>query len=110
MLCFPKPISSSFFPDKKQVALRVKPKQSLAIDVSHRDAAIKHGSDAAMILTYKGQLTADGAKSQNFAELETLFDFEENDILVATFADSLKTAESAAWAVAYAIHPNLPKP
>jgi len=105
----PRKVETPFYPGKKQVAIKLKTQKDLPISVEHRDMAIKAGADAALILKFKNSLYAEGIGFDDFDSLETLFDFSVNNILIISFADTLRDAANGALAVALTLDSRLSK-
>lgn len=94
-----KKIKTNIYKNTKQAAALVKTKKPVKIKVSLRDTAIRNRADAALILSFDKKLCAPGIEI-NFPELDKIFDFKKNNILVVSFAKTQRDAENSALAVA----------
>ena len=105
----PKCVTTPYYPGKKQVAVKIKTHKEIDLKKAHRDIAIEAGADTAIILKLNNRLHAEGIGFDEFDDLETLFDFKFNHILIITFADSVKIAANAALAVAFNLDTRITK-
>jgi len=94
-----KKIKTNIYKNTKQAAVLIRQKKHVKIKVELRDTAIRNGADAALILSFDKKLHAPGIEI-SFPELDKLFKFEKNNILIVTFAKTQKDAENSALAVA----------
>ena len=101
-----KKIRTDIYRGTKQAAALIKHKKPAKIEVKLRDTAIKNGADAALILSFDKKLHAPGIEA-GFPELDNLFGFEKNNILVVSFAKTQRDAENSALAVADEISSDL---
>ena len=86
----------------------IKNAQRLEKTTFFRDKAIKNGADAALILVFDdGLKMPDFESKEDFSGLEEYYDFNDGDILIATFADSKRIAEQSALSVALELNKNL---
>jgi len=92
-------IKTKIYKNTRQAAVLVRTKRQVKISVGLRDIAIKNGADAALILSFDKKLYAPGMEI-NFPELERIFEFEKNNVLVVSFAKTQRDAENSALAVA----------
>ena len=83
----------------------------IKINASLRDIAIKNNAESALIFIYNEGLVLPNAEEYTFSfeSLNNAFNFKNNDILIVTFADSFRTAENSALAVALSLTPKLNK-
>ena len=93
--------SKSLYPDSKKVGMQLRGTPSLKETYRLRDAAVKNGADGALILKFDSRLYApESGYEQDYKELEKLFDFEKNDVLVISFSPERRKAENGALAIA----------
>ena len=95
------------YPKNKKIALLLKNKKNVSISYKHRDIAVKNGAEGALIFVYDQGLVMPGAEKYSYDELDGLFSYEKDDVLMVTFADSYRWAENAALAVAMELEPKL---
>lgn len=94
----------------KKVAVLVKDPIAMKEICRIRDIAVKSGADGAIILIYNGRLQTPQVDYEvNYSELENLFDFRNNDVLVVSFASKTRNAESGALAIAVELNDTLKK-
>jgi len=105
----PQCVRTPYYPDKKQVAVKVKAYKDISIKTEHRDIAIKAGADTAIILKVNNRFSAEGIGFDEFENLETLFDFKFNNVLIITFADTIRDAANAALTVAFHLDDRIAK-
>ena len=108
-ISLPKTVNTPFYPGKQQVAIQLKTNKDIPIDNTHRNIAIKAGADAAFLMKFKNSISSECIGLDDFDTMETLFDFRINNILVVTFADTLRDAVNAALAVALTLDNGLNK-
>lgn len=93
--------SKSLYPDFKKVGVQLRGISSLKETYRLRDTAVKHGADGALILKFDSKLYAPESNyEQDYKELDKLFDFEKNDVLVISFSPERRKAENGALAIA----------
>jgi len=97
----PQQVTTPYYPDKKQVAVKVKTYKDIELKKAHKDLALKTGADSAIILKFNNRFSAEGIGFDEFDNLDTLFDFKFNNILIITFADTLRAATNSALTVAF---------
>lgn len=105
----PKFIKTDLIPDYRdhfQMALLLK-KNILSLGLRHRDIAIKKGADAALLLTYRDSLSGWGIEDQDLSELNNLYNYTDENVLILTFADTKRVAFNSAFAVAENINKNV---
>ena len=102
--------SETLYPDLKKVGVLLKYPTNLKELYKLRDIAVKHGADGALILKFDKQLYApDSDYEQGYKELEKLFNFENDDVLVVAFSNEKRKAESGALAIAIELTQTLKK-
>jgi predicted transcriptional regulator len=103
--------SNKIYPEFKKVGILVKSlNKDLKIDYKLRDIAVKHGSEGAIIFHYVDKLIIPNSDyEKSFSDLENLFNFKKNNILIVTFATTDKLAEYGALAVAIELNEDLRK-
>jgi hypothetical protein len=99
--------SKKIFQEHKKVALLLKNKKDINVNYKLRDIAVKNGAEGALIFVYNGKLTLPGAEGNEFKELDDLFDYAKNDLLIITFSGSYRWSENAALAVAIEVDKEL---
>jgi len=93
--------SKSLYPDLKKIGVQMRGASSLKEIYRLRDTAVKHGADGALLLKFDSRLYApESDYGQDYKELEKLFDFEKNDVLVMSFSPERRKAENGALAIA----------
>ncbi|PIN87052.1 hypothetical protein COV19_01665 [Candidatus Woesearchaeota archaeon CG10_big_fil_rev_8_21_14_0_10_44_13] len=98
----PVEVKLHIYREYKRVAVLYSSGRRLKTDYTLRDTAVKNGAEGAIILRYemgKG-LVMDHDAGYSFEYLEDKFKFNENDLLIITFANALRDAENSALAVA----------
>ena len=100
-ISMPKVINAqTVYPNFKKIGVQVKNVPELKEIYKLRDIAVKNGADGAIILRYQNKLYApESDYEQDFKELEDLFDFRNNDILIVAFSDEKKNAENGALSI-----------
>ena len=90
---------TALYPKSKKVALLVR-NWKKNISFKERDIAIKNGAEAALLLRFDKNLFLPQAEQDiiNTKQLNDLFEYKKNDVLIITFADSYKVAENSALA------------
>ncbi|MFO8015658.1 MAG: DUF4443 domain-containing protein [Candidatus Woesearchaeota archaeon] len=98
----PQEVKLHFYRQYKRVALVCRPGRKLSTGYALRDHAVRNGAEGAIILRYeKGKgLVLDQDVGYTFEYLEDRFELGHNDLLIITFAGSLRDAENSALAVA----------
>jgi len=88
------------YPKLKKSALLVK-NCNKWVSFKERDIAIKNSAEAALLFRFDKNLFLPQAEQDviNTKQLDELFQYRKNDILIITFADSYKVAENSALAV-----------
>jgi len=105
----PRQVNTPFYPDQKQVAIRIKTNKDITLTPEHRAIALKAGAEAAFILKFKNRFSAEAIGLEDFETLETLFDFKINNILIVAFAETLRDAANGVLAVALTLDKRLCK-
>ncbi|MBW2980062.1 hypothetical protein KY360_01420 [Candidatus Woesearchaeota archaeon] len=101
--------SKNIYKDYKKVALLLKNKKDIDVNYKLRDIAVKNGAEGALIFIYKNKLILPGLEEFKFEELDNLFEYEKNDLLIITFSPSYRWSENAALAVAIEVDEELSK-
>lgn len=102
--------SKSLYPDLKKVGVQLKSTSSLKELYKLRDIAVKHGAEGALILEFDNKLYAPESNYElDYKELERLFDFEKNDVLIVAFSNEKRKAENGAFAIAIELNSSLKK-
>lgn len=102
--------SKSLYPDLKKVGVQLKSTSSLKEIYKLRDIAVKHGADGALILEFDNKLYAPESNYElDYKELERLFDFEKDDVLIIAFSNEKIKAENGAFAIAVELNSLLKK-
>lgn len=102
--------SKNIYPDSKKFGVQLKSAFVLKETYKLRDLAVKHGSEGALILKFGDKLYAPESNyEQDYRELENLFDFEKDDVLVMAFSGEKRKAENGAFAIAAEINSHLKK-
>jgi len=98
--------SDRIFPKYKKTAVLVrKYNKKVKIDYKLRDIAVKAGADGAVILVFDGKLKIPEHEASNeFDELNGIFEYKNGNILIIAFADSYKKSETAGLKVAEAVN------
>lgn len=107
-----KKVDIDYYKNFKKIVISLKNIENPKISVELRDLAIKNGAEAALIFIYKNnRLVLPYAEEfdKNFENLENLFDFKNNDILIITIANSFRTAENSAFSLILFLIPKLNK-
>ena len=91
--------SKNIYKEYKKIALLLKNKKEVEINYQLRDIAVKNGAEGALIFVYKNKLILPGAEGDEFKELDKLFKYDDNDLLIITFSNSYRWSENAALAV-----------
>ena len=91
----------SLYPDLEKIGVQLKGISDLKETYKLRDLAVKHGAEGALILEFKDSLKApESGYEQDYRELESLFEFDNNDVLVIAFSKEKRKAENGALAIA----------
>lgn len=98
--------SQKIYPEHKKIALLVRGAGKVRINIEHRDIAVRNGAFGALLLRYDSRLIMPECDFDS-SDLDSLFSYNNGDILVVTFADTYRNAENAALAVASGISPKL---
>ncbi|MBW2984737.1 hypothetical protein KY361_06475 [Candidatus Woesearchaeota archaeon] len=101
--------SKNIYKEYKKTALLLRNKQGIDINYRLRDIAVKNGAEGALIFIYKGKLILPGLEDFKFKELDKLFKYDNNDLLIITFSLSHRWSENAALAVAIDVDKELGK-
>lgn len=101
--------SKNIYGKYEKTALLLRNKNDVNIDYKLRDIAVKNGAEGALIFTYKNKLILPGAEGNEFKELDELFEYNDNDLLIITFSKTYRWSENAALAVAIEIDEELSK-
>ncbi len=99
--------SKKIYAGHKKIALLLKNAKEIRIDYKLRDIAVKNGAEGALIFAYKDKLVLPGIDDFDTTELESLFDYTKNDLLIITFSGSYRWSENAALAVAMEVDEEL---
>ena len=91
--------SEGIYKEYKKVALLLKNKK-INVDYKLRDIAVKNGAEGALIFVYRDRLILPGSKDSEFKELDKLFKYNDNDLLIVTFSPTYRWSENSALAVA----------
>lgn len=98
------------YPDSKKVGVVVRDALSLKGLYKIRDIAVKNGADGAIILKFENRLYAPESNyEQSYEELESNFDFKNNDVLAIAFSNKKRHAENGALAIAVELNNKLKK-
>jgi predicted transcriptional regulator len=101
--------SKTIYKDYKKVALLLKNKKDVDVDYKLRDVAVKNGAEGALIFIYKDKLILPGVEHTKFKELDDIFKYNKNDLLIIAFSPSYRWSENAALAVAIEVDKELGK-
>jgi len=101
--------SKTLYPQYKKVALLIKNAGEISVGYELRDIAVRNGAVGAMLILYKNGLVLPQFTKFELDEFKKLYDYENGDLLVVTFAESYKEATNAALAVATAVSKKLEK-
>ncbi|MFH1510975.1 MAG: DUF4443 domain-containing protein [Candidatus Woesearchaeota archaeon] len=100
--CFP-----DFFLGFQKCAVLIRPGEKVRPGYFQRDAAIKNGAEAAMLLVYDTGLRMMESDDFDCTPMESLFSFRKDDILLITVAKSRYLAERSGIAVCIEMLPGL---
>lgn len=96
--------SDVIYPKSKKVGILVKKGRKGKIDYRLRDIAVKNKADGAVIFVFDKHLYLPNVDySRRFVELEKEFNFKKGNLLIISFANNYKSAESGALAIAMGI-------
>jgi hypothetical protein len=102
--------SRNLYPDLEKIGVQLKGNSALKETYKLRDMAVKHGAEGALILEFDGRLKVpDSNFEQDCRELERLFDFSKEDLLVMSFSKEKRKAENGALAIAIELSSALKK-
>ena len=102
--------AQEIYPNLKKAGVIIKNIPSLKEVYKFRDLAVKNGADGAMILKFEGGLYAlESDYKQNYKELEKIFNFKDDDVLVIAFSNKNRYAENGALAIAVELESKLKK-
>src|SRR3989338_281588 len=103
-------VSKNLYPDFKKIGVLLEYGSSLKELYKLRDIAVKHGADGALILKFDKKLYAPESDfGQDYKELEKLFNFKNDDVLVIAFSNEKRKAENGALAIAMELNETLKK-
>ena len=91
----------------KKSALLLKKAGHKKINYHHRDLAIKHNAKGALILRYDNGLKIPEYQSKDFEDLEKLYTYDHNDLLIVSFAEKYRDAENSCLAIALEFNDHL---
>lgn len=98
------------YPDLKKVGVQLKSDSGLKEICKLRDIAVKNGADGALILKFSDRLYApESDYLQDYGEIEKLFNFGSNDLLIVAFSNEKRKAENGAFAIAVELNNPLKK-
>lgn len=97
------------FPQLKKMAFCMKLKRPVKIGYKERDEALKNGADAALLFFYRDGLKMLELDDFDTSELEKLYKFCDNNLLLITASQDQAKAEQSGIAVAEEIMPELKK-
>jgi len=111
LISYPKNIKvQDIYPGLNKVGIVVKNASTLKGLYRLRDIAVKNGADGAITLKFENKLYApESDYEQNYKELESYFDFKNNDVLVIAFSKEKRHAENGALAIAIELNDTLKK-
>ena len=96
--------SNIIYPKSKKVGILVKGRKKRKIDYRLRDIAVKNKADGAVMFVFDKRLYLPNVDySSRFAELEKEFNFKKGNLLIISFSNNYKNAESGALAIAMSI-------
>ena len=91
----------------KKSALLLKKAGHKKINYHHRDLAIKYNAKGALILKFDNGLKIPEYRTKDFEDLEKLFIYDHNDVLIVSFAENYKDAENSCLAIALEFNDHL---
>ncbi len=93
--------SDVIYHNKKKVGVLVKGRKKGKIDYRLRDIAVKNKADGAVIFVFDKRLYLPNVDyTSRFSDLEKEFNFKKGNLLIISFANNYKNAESGALAIA----------
>lgn len=97
-----KKISSDvIYPKYKKVGILIKKGKKAKIDYRLRDIAVRNRADGAVIFVFDKRLYLPNVDyTRRFSDLEKEFNFKKGNLLIISFANNYKDAESGALAIA----------
>lgn len=100
----------SLYPNLKKIGVLIKNISNLKELYKLRDIAVKNSAEGALILKFENKLYApESDYEQDYRELESYFDFKNNDVLVIAFSNEKRHAENGALAIAIELNDALKK-
>ncbi len=94
-------IIKKIYPGHIKIGVRVRDVQNLRNLYKLRDTAVKNGADGAVILKFENKLYVPESDSKHrYKELEKIFEFKNNDILVVGFSHNKRASENGALSIA----------
>lgn len=110
-ISMPKEIRLDYlYPELKKIGVVVKNSAALEKVYVLRDIAVKSGAEGAVIFRFENKLYApESDYVHDYGELESLFGFNDNDVLVVAFAKEKRNAENGALAIAIELNSALKK-
>lgn len=111
LISYPKNIKvQNIYPGLNKMGIAVKNVSTLKGLYRLRDIAVKNGADGAITLRFENKLYApESDYEQDYKELESYFDFKNNDVLVIAFSNEKRHAENGALAIAIELNDTLKK-
>ena len=89
------------YPEYIKFGVRVRDVKNLRNLYNLRDTAVKNGADGAVILKFENKLyVPESGENYRYEELEKIFEFKNNDILVVGFSHNKRAAENGALSIA----------
>lgn len=93
--------SDIIYPKYKKVGILVKGRKKGKIDYRLRDIAVRNRADGAVIFVFDKRLYLPNVDyTSRFSDLEKEFNFKKGNLLIISFANNFKDAESGALAIA----------
>ena len=100
--------ATKLFPDFKVNVILLKKNSEIRNTCKLRDLAVKEKAEGALILSYNGKLyTPESEHNKDFDDFESIFKLKNGDIIIISFAEREKHAESGCLAVASELNEEL---